>query len=42
MDADEVARIEATLLTAVTEAKAVVRGVGPQLRGIVRNVDRLP
>jgi hypothetical protein len=38
MDADEIARIDDALLTAIAEAKAVVkiRGVGPQFREIVR------
>jgi hypothetical protein len=36
MDADEIARIEDALLTAIAQAKAVdkVRGVGPQFREI--------
>jgi len=39
MDADELARIEATLLSAIAEAKAIVEtyGVGPQFREIVRH-----
>jgi hypothetical protein len=39
VDADELARIEETLLTAIAEAKAVVkeRSVGPQFREIVRH-----
>jgi hypothetical protein len=39
MDADELARIEATLLLAIGEAKAIVKehGVGPQFREIVRH-----
>jgi hypothetical protein len=39
MDADEIDRIEATLLQAIGEAKVVVkeRGVGPQFREIVRH-----
>jgi hypothetical protein len=40
VDADELARIEETLLTAIAEAKAVikVRGVGSQFREIVREM----
>lgn len=36
MDVDELARIEETLLTAIAEAKAVLKatGVGPQFRQI--------
>ena len=43
MDADELARIEATLLQAIAEAKIVVKdgGVGPQFREIVRHAREL-
>jgi hypothetical protein len=39
MDADELARIEATLLHTIGDAKVVVKelGVGPQFRAIVRH-----
>ena len=39
MNADELARIEATLLQAIGEAKVVVkdRGVGPQFHELVRH-----